>query len=297
MEPRNLEPETFPHRAGSILQSFAEGVEKIEVHSLQQRVVLPLEGFLLMNSELSAWRNRVRESAEYLIMEDEADDDDDEEDENASVQAALEVIEVGSNLQAAFCHGGSRPGKRRNIDRQDQEGAVRIYKDYFSEEPTYSDELFQRRYRIPRVVFLRVHNALLAYDRYFQQRRDATGLMGKSPFQKNTAAIRMLAYGASADSLDEYCRVSEAVAMESMKRFCEGVECLFAHHYLRCPTRADVEEIMDEMGALGFPGCLGSIDCQHWQWKNRRAAYHGQYVGKFLRTVFHLSSIFHISHG
>ena len=42
-------------------------------------------------------------------------------------------------------------------------------------------------------------------DDYFKQKGDVTGLLGKSEYQKTTAAMRMLAYGVSAHSLDEYC--------------------------------------------------------------------------------------------
>ena len=108
--------------------------------------------------------------------------------------------------------------------------------------------------------------------------------MGKSPYQKTTAAIRMLAYGASGDSLDEYCRVSETVALESMKRFARSVVRVFGEEYLRSPTAEDLRKIMKEMGKRGLPGCIGSIDCQHWVRKNCPTAYHGQYIGTLLRT-------------
>ena len=104
--------------------------------------------------------------------------------------------------------------------------------------------------------------------------------MGKSPYQKTTGAMRMLAYGASGDSLDEYCRVSETVALESMKRFARAVVRRFGDGYLRSPTSEDLKRIMGAMEKRGFPGCIGSIDCQHWEWKNCPTAYHVQYVGK-----------------
>ena len=73
--------------------------------------------------------------------------------------------------------------------------------------------------------------------------------------------------------------------MESMKRFAEVVDELFSDQYLRCPTKADLERIMTKMGSIGFPGCMGSIDCQHWQRRNCPAAYHGQYIGKFSKRI------------
>ena len=51
--------------------------------------------------------------------------------------------------------------------------------------------------------FFRVHNAVEERDEYFRERADASGKLGASSLQKLTAALRMLAYGASYDSLDE----------------------------------------------------------------------------------------------
>ncbi|KAE9108166.1 hypothetical protein PF007_g12762 [Phytophthora fragariae] len=41
------------------------------------------------------------------------------------------------------------------------------------------------------------------HNRYFQQRRDATGKLGLSALQKSTAAIRQLAYGMPAGAVDD----------------------------------------------------------------------------------------------
>ena len=117
-----------------------------------------------------------------------------------AVKSARERVDEGSEI----VWGGSRRGKRANLNRDIRAGAERIYRDYFSSTSTYTAEQFERRYRMPREVFVRLHNAIVAKDEYFCERRDATGKVGASSFQKLTAALRMLAYGASSDSLDEY---------------------------------------------------------------------------------------------
>ncbi|KAE9226646.1 hypothetical protein PF004_g11581 [Phytophthora fragariae] len=53
-------------------------------------------------------------------------------------------------------------------------------------------------------LYLRVVGAMERHNRYFQQRRDATGKLGLSALQKSTAAIRQLAYGMPAGAVDEY---------------------------------------------------------------------------------------------
>ena len=65
------------------------------------------------------------------------------------------------------------------------------------------------------------------------QRRNAANIVGLSGEQKMTVALRMLAYGMSADSLDEYVRIGETTTIECVKRFCQGVVKIFGPEYLR----------------------------------------------------------------
>jgi hypothetical protein len=41
-----------------------------------------------------------------------------------------------------------------------------------------------------------------------------------------------------------------------------------------------MRSILAESAARGFPGCLGSLDCMHWGWKNCPKALAGQFKGK-----------------
>jgi hypothetical protein len=115
---------------------------------------------------------------------------------------------------------------------------------------------------------------------YFQQRKNAVGQLGLSCLQKCTAALRILAYGVAADLTDEYCRIGESTAIESLYKFCDVVITLYGDYYLRSPTEDDVKRILDENEKRGFPGLLGSLDCTHWSWKNCPRAYQGQFQGK-----------------
>src|SRR5436305_9869052 len=70
-------------------------------------------------------------------------------------------------------HGGSSTG-RRVINRERQQ-----------ENPTYNDELFRRRFRMRRSLFLPIVEAVAAHDEYFMQKRDAAMVLGLSPLQSN----------------------------------------------------------------------------------------------------------------
>jgi hypothetical protein len=115
---------------------------------------------------------------------------------------------------------------------------------------------------------------------YFVHRPDATGRMSATPELKATAALRMLAYGTSADQLDEFVRLGASTVLLTLQKFCESVIRIYGAEYLRKPTPADLELLLAENAARGFPGMIGSIDCMHWSWKNCPTAWQGVFRGK-----------------
>ncbi|CAK8536735.1 unnamed protein product [Lathyrus sativus] len=103
--------------------------------------------------------------------------------------------------------------QRRNIERNREEGHDRLFNDCFSETPVYTNEQFRRRYRMYKHVFLRIVEALGQYGEYFRMMVDATGRSSLSPLQKCIVVIRMLAYGTSANIVDDYLRIDETVTL------------------------------------------------------------------------------------
>ena len=97
-------------------------------------------------------------------------------------------------------------------------------------------------------------------------------ILGLSPLQKITAAFRMLTYGVAADATDDYIRIAESTAVESLKRFVKAIVEIFGDEYLRSPNDNDTARLLAIGEQKGFPGMLGSIDCMHWKWKNCPAA-------------------------
>ena len=167
-------------------------------------------------------------------------DDDEEEYVQLLQQSHQFLTNVGESMSTPVAHGGSRPGKRPNINRESQSGHDRIIKDYFAEQPIYGDKLFRRRFRMRRSLFMKIVTAIEAHDLYFVQKPDAVGKLGLSAIQKATAAIRQLAYGTPADAVDEYVRIAESTALKSLKHFCAAVNEIFGEEYLRYPTVADI---------------------------------------------------------
>jgi hypothetical protein len=116
-------------------------------------------------------------------------------------------------------------------------------------------------------LFLHILEKIKIYDEYFEHKINAAGVVGCSPLQKMTAALRMLAYGGPADGLDEYLRMGESTIIESLKRFTESVVAVFGPSYLRAPNNLEVAQLLAKAEERGFPGMLGSIDCMHWRWE------------------------------
>jgi len=123
-------------------------------------------------------------------------------------------------------------------------------------------------------------NEVCEHDSFFLQKSDASGLLGLSFIQKCIVVLRMLAYGVAADATDEYCRIGESTAMESMKRFVKAVRVVFESQYLRQPIKQDLQYQMQINSDRGFPGMFASIDCMHWEWKNCPVAWQGQFQDK-----------------
>ena len=210
----------------------------------------------------------------------------DEEERNTWFAATLEF-----GRQNSQCTGHGDRVSRQYRYRDRVSGNSRLLNDYFVENPVYDETLFRRRFRLSRPLFLRILRTLQQYNNYFVQRRNVANTIGLSGEQKMTVALRMLAYGMSADSIDEYVRIGESTTIECVKRFCQGVVEIFGPEYLRSPNATDIIRLLHKANQRGFPGMLGSLDCMHWEWKNYPTAYHGMYTGHVHRPTIVLEVV------
>ena len=178
--------------------------------------------------------------------------------------ATVVVAEEESNNQ------GRRTGYRDSIpghniiNHNRKEGELRLYNDYFAENPKFTKRQFRRRFRISRRLFLQIANAVEAHNPYFKQRIYALGVLGLSCLQKVTVALRILAYDILAD-LTEYLRIGETTAIENLRAFVKAIVEVFGNWYLKAPNEADTYRLLSIREQRGFPGMLGSIDCMHWK--------------------------------
>ncbi|XP_028091286.1 uncharacterized protein LOC114291631 [Camellia sinensis] len=181
--------------------------------------------------------------------------------------------------------------KAITMDEELLDSHERLFLDYFAESPVYPPELFRRRFRMKRSLFLRIQAAIEAHDPYFLQKRNCAGKLGLSSLQKITVALRIFAYGVAVDFMDEYVRIGESTAIESLKYFVKAVGDIFSNEYLRSPNSNNIAKLLAVGESRGFPGMLGSIDCMHWKWKNCPTALKGMYTGHIHEPTIILEAV------
>ncbi|KAM2227416.1 hypothetical protein ACFXTI_014223 [Malus domestica] len=125
-----------------------------------------------------------------------------------------------------------RPSRSRNLDRSRKRRGEKLLDDYFVHNSAFPDTYFRRCFKMERHLFNRIMTNVCNHDSYLVQKKDACGVIGLLPEQKITVVLRMLAYGASADQVDEITRMGKSTILKALMRFCGAVESLYTAEYL-----------------------------------------------------------------
>lgn len=138
----------------------------------------------------------------------------------------------------------------------------------------YNEEDFERRFRMPRDVLLRIFDAVKDQPSVWQ-RINATGRPQAHPMPKVVAVFRVIADGAAYDRADEYVRLSRSSIAVATKNLMSFIVRRFSPQYLRQPLEDKLRAIMKRNAERGLPGCIGSIDCSHWRWTSCPKGFQG----------------------
>jgi len=188
---------------------------------------------------------------------------------------------------------GSVAGRRANWPRAFDQGMRGIMRDYFGvdgQPPVYGERKSERRFRVPRSVSMRIHEAIR--DRpCWRQSINATGRPQAHALQKLVAVFRVLAYGESFDRENEYVRLSKSTIEVATKKLIEFIVEEWEPVYLRPPNDEEVEPMMDRNAARGMPGCIGSLDCSHWEWAACPKGLAGQYQNRKKRRTIVMETV------
>lgn len=207
--------------------------------------------------------------AEDLTWEAAADDE---------LDTVLSDLLLSSEDDSEEVHGGSRPERVENIEKNRKQYALQLHQDYSCSSPTYPNHLFQPRFRVSKAIFS-LCDRFFSQNRYFCRRKDCTGRRGHSTYQKVTTVIRMLAYGCGADMLHETLQRTKSTALQCLYEFADSVVTKFSKDDLCAPTEGETRKLLFCIEKLGSPGTLGSIDCCKCVWKNCPTVDHGPFKG------------------
>jgi hypothetical protein len=115
-------------------------------------------------------------------------------------------------------HDGSIFG-RQKLRRERIDGHNKLMRRYFVDHPIYPENYFRRCFRMIIKLFETICECVTKFDRFFKQRRNATGELGHSSIQKVTTALRMLAYDIPADLVDDHLAMGESQTIKCVKHF------------------------------------------------------------------------------
>jgi hypothetical protein len=110
-------------------------------------------------------------------------------------------------------------------------------------------------------------------------KKNAANIKGFTPIHKCLVALRMLAYGGVADSLDDPYKMAESTVLDTLIHFVTAVVELYEKEYLRSPRAREHEVILSQNEARGFLRMIRSIDCMHWEWENCSISWAGMFKG------------------
>ena len=115
---------------------------------------------------------------------------------------------------------------------------------------------------------------------FFQQRINATGRLQAHPLQNFVAAFRVIAYGEAANRSDEYVLLSRSTVAQVTKLLLKFIVRRWQTTYLRRPNQLEPNKMMECNAERGFPGCMGSMDCTHWEWHQCPTGMAGAYQSR-----------------
>jgi hypothetical protein len=158
---------------------------------------------------------------------------------------------------------------------------------------------FRRRFRLPYPLFQILVNEC-NQNNVFEQKYHC-----RIPIEaKVLACLRILGRDASADDINELSSsiIGESTVNVLFKKFVVNFANTVYPTYVQIPSGDYLQEVLDVYSRLGFPGCVGSMDCTRIKWdKCPKVDRHG-HIGKegfptlvFQVVVDHMRRVHHVS--
>lgn len=99
---------------------------------------------------------------------------------------------------------------------------------------------------------------------FFAQQFDASKLRGIYIYTfAYDFCTQSTSFGNVLDNVDEICKMSVSSVYKSFLSFTETVIDVSSKEYLRHPYESDIKRILAINAGVGFPGYVGSWDCNN----------------------------------
>ena len=172
------------------------------------------------------------------------------------------------------------PRSSRRKWRHDQ-ALMCIMRDYLGPVPLFDGREFDTMFRISKSRFQRLMEDIgNTGNTFFLNNTDAVGNKGASFEARLLLPLKTLAYGVPPHTFSDYFQMSPNFARDCCKEMDNSIKSIYAHEYLRMPTKADIKAILQlHKEAHGIDGMFGSLDCMHTYWKNCPKAWNGSFKG------------------
>nr|XP_043638204.1 uncharacterized protein LOC122609213 [Erigeron canadensis] len=168
-----------------------------------------------------------------------------------AIGACVNVIFEEEENQHQEASSSSTPKFTRRVISRDHVGAAKLlYDHYFAPNCTYPPDMFRRRFRMRKEMFLRIVRDINSFEsseplpKHFQffhkGATDASGRPGFNIFQKY-----------------KYLQMAQDTGYQCLDAFCKCVIHLYQQEYFRRPTEADIERLTAKHEQVhGFLGML-----------------------------------------
>eukprot|EP00171_Calliarthron_tuberculosum_P003935 IDg3935t1 len=145
---------------------------------------------------------------------------------------------------------------------------------------------------MPRSVYEYLRQGGLQADpEFFSETTDGLGVQSCTTDQKMCAALMLLVDGIACAKIWPYLKLGNSTAALCRQKFCDATVKGLKGQWLRDPTEQELEKICKEYARLGFPGCVGSLDCASWEWTMCPVAWRRNHVAGKRKPCLRMEAI------
>ena len=135
------------------------------------------------------------------------------------------------------------------------------------QDPKHPDGIkFKRRFRVPYSVFLSILANFRSRDEWNPASSKDRRAHAQHPLEvKILCALFILGRGTDLDTVSMLACISIGTLTSFFHHFCAKLATLYDEH-IYMPKGDDLAAVTSQYARMGFPGCVGSIDCVHFFW-------------------------------